>query len=189
MRETWVRSLGREDPLEKERATHSSILASRIPWTEEPGGLQSTGWQRVGYDWVTTSKIAPAVRVCRVSGLQSVRMAQYHPRTTGGEAPHGGRQCGHIQGSCVQTDGPGEERALLIRDSVSLRTLQLPRYFRVPCGKVVKQHIDIKQKKCERLRKTASGCSAWRLLVLWRCRIGAPMVAGLSRATSQTPSC
>ena len=39
--ETWVRSLGQEDPLEKEMATHSSILAWRIPWTEEPGGLQS----------------------------------------------------------------------------------------------------------------------------------------------------
>ena len=43
MRETWVRSLGREDSLEKELATHSSTLAWRIPWTEEPGGLQSTG--------------------------------------------------------------------------------------------------------------------------------------------------
>ena len=50
MRETWVRSLGQEDPLEKEMATHSSILACRIPWTEEPGGLQSTGLQRVGHD-------------------------------------------------------------------------------------------------------------------------------------------
>ena len=48
MRETWVRSLGREDPLEKEMATHSSILAWRIPRMEEPGGLQSTGSQRVG---------------------------------------------------------------------------------------------------------------------------------------------
>ena len=47
MRETWVLSLGREDTLEKEMATHSSILAWRIPWTEEPGGLQSTGSQRV----------------------------------------------------------------------------------------------------------------------------------------------
>ena len=45
-----VPSLGREVPLEKEMATHSSILAWRIPWTEEPGGLQSTGWQRVGHD-------------------------------------------------------------------------------------------------------------------------------------------
>ena len=50
MQETWVRSLGWEDPLEKEMATHSSTLAWRIPWTEEPGGLQSTESQRVGYD-------------------------------------------------------------------------------------------------------------------------------------------
>ena len=48
--ETWVRSLGREDPLEKEMATHSSILAWRIPWIEEPGGLQSMGLQRIRYD-------------------------------------------------------------------------------------------------------------------------------------------
>ena len=50
MWETWVRSLGWEDPLEKEMATHSSILAWRIPWMEEPGGLQSMGLQRVGHD-------------------------------------------------------------------------------------------------------------------------------------------
>ena len=53
-RETWVRSLGREDPLEKEMATHSSILGWRIPWTEEPDGLQSVGSQRVGHDWAHT---------------------------------------------------------------------------------------------------------------------------------------
>ena len=50
IRETWVRSLGQEDPLEKEMATHSSILAWRIPWREEPGGLQSMGSGRVGQD-------------------------------------------------------------------------------------------------------------------------------------------
>ena len=50
VQETQVRSLGQEDPLEKEMATHSSILAWRIPWTEEPGGLQSTGLQRVRHD-------------------------------------------------------------------------------------------------------------------------------------------
>ena len=50
MQETWVQSLGGEDLLEKEMATHSSILAWRIPRTEEPGGLQSTGSQRVGQD-------------------------------------------------------------------------------------------------------------------------------------------
>ena len=49
-RETWVQSLGQEDPLEKEMASHSSVLAWRIPWMEEPGRLQSTGSQRVGHD-------------------------------------------------------------------------------------------------------------------------------------------
>ena len=50
MRETWVQSLGWDDPLEKGTVTHSSTLAWRIPWTEEPGGLQSMGSQRVGHN-------------------------------------------------------------------------------------------------------------------------------------------
>ena len=50
MRETWVRSLGWEDPLEKEMAAHSSTLSWKIPWTEEPCRLQSMGSQRVGHD-------------------------------------------------------------------------------------------------------------------------------------------
>ena len=50
MWETWVQSLGQEDPLEKEMATHCSTLAWRIPWMEEPGGLKSMGSQRVGHD-------------------------------------------------------------------------------------------------------------------------------------------
>ena len=50
VRQTRVLSLGQEDPLEKETATHSSIHAWKIPWTEEPGGLQSMGSQRVGHD-------------------------------------------------------------------------------------------------------------------------------------------
>ena len=50
MQDTWVRSLGWEDPLEERMAAHSSVLAWRIPWTEEPGGLQSMGLQRVGPD-------------------------------------------------------------------------------------------------------------------------------------------
>ena len=53
MQETQVRSLGWEDPLEKEMAAHSSILAWEIPWTEEPGGLQSMESQRVGQDLAT----------------------------------------------------------------------------------------------------------------------------------------
>ena len=50
VQETWVQSLGWEDPLEKEMATHSSILAWKISWTEEHGGLQSMGLQRVGHN-------------------------------------------------------------------------------------------------------------------------------------------
>ena len=50
MQEMWVQSLAQENPLEEEMATHSSILAWRILWTEEPGGLQSLGLQRVGHD-------------------------------------------------------------------------------------------------------------------------------------------
>ena len=50
MQETWVQSLGWEDLLEKEMATHSSVLAWKIPWTEEPGRLQSMGSQKVGHD-------------------------------------------------------------------------------------------------------------------------------------------
>ena len=53
MWETWVRSLGQEDPLEKELATHFSILAWKIPWTEKPGRLQPMGSQRAGQDWAT----------------------------------------------------------------------------------------------------------------------------------------
>ena len=53
VQETWVRSLGWEGPLETEMATHSSILAWKISWTQEPGGLQSMGSQRVGHDWAT----------------------------------------------------------------------------------------------------------------------------------------
>ena len=55
MQETPVWSLGREDPLEKKMATHSSILVWRIPWTEDPGGLQLMGSQRVGHDWATNT--------------------------------------------------------------------------------------------------------------------------------------
>ena len=55
MQETWVWSLGPEDPLQKGRATHSSMLAWRTPWTEEPGRLQSMGSQSVGHDWATNT--------------------------------------------------------------------------------------------------------------------------------------
>ena len=59
MRETWVWALAWEDPLEKEMAIHSSTIAWKIPWTEEPGRLQSMGSQRVGHDWVTSLSLSP----------------------------------------------------------------------------------------------------------------------------------
>ena len=58
MRETWVWFLGREDPLEKEMAIHSSTLAWKIPWTEEPDRLESMGSQRVGHDWATSLSLS-----------------------------------------------------------------------------------------------------------------------------------
>ena len=63
MQETRVWFLGQEDPLEKGMATHSSILAWRIPWTEKPGRLQSRGSQRVGHDWVTNT-LLHSLNVC-----------------------------------------------------------------------------------------------------------------------------
>ena len=61
MRETWVRFLGQEDLLEKEMAIHSSTLAWKIPWTEEPDRPQSMGLQRVGHDWATSLLCIPAI--------------------------------------------------------------------------------------------------------------------------------
>ena len=59
-----IRSLGREDPLEKEMATHSSILAWKIPWTEEPGRLQSMGSQGVGHNWAASLHFKPCQSLC-----------------------------------------------------------------------------------------------------------------------------
>ena len=70
MYKTWVQSLGQEDPLEQEMATHSSILARIIPWTEEPGGLQSMGSQRVGHDLATEQQQPIIKRKLEESSLQ-----------------------------------------------------------------------------------------------------------------------
>ena len=69
MWETWVRSLVREDPLEKEMATHSSILAWRIPWTKEPGRLQSTASQRVRHDWATSLSLSEIILASLVAQM------------------------------------------------------------------------------------------------------------------------
>ena len=68
--ETWIRSLCWKDPLEKGMATHSSVLIWRIPWTEEPGGLQSMGSQRVRHKWMTNSSLShPVCHVIHVLPL------------------------------------------------------------------------------------------------------------------------
>ena len=80
MQETWVLSLGQEDPLEKEMATHSSILAWRLPWTEEPGGLQFIGLQKSDTtEWLThTGLCCPVSKhiICQIQqGLRQLAMA------------------------------------------------------------------------------------------------------------------
>ena len=81
VQETWVKSLGQEDPLEKEMASHSSTLAWRIPWMEEPGGLQTMGLQRVRRDFTFTftfngaSQVAQWQRICLPS-----RRHRFDPR-------------------------------------------------------------------------------------------------------------
>ena len=69
MQEIQVQSLGWEDPLKEEVTIHSRILAWRIPWTEEPGGLQSMGSQRVGHDWATNTFTKSQSTHCLNSGL------------------------------------------------------------------------------------------------------------------------
>ena len=72
MQETRLRSLSQEDPLEKEMATHSSILAWRIPWREEPGGLQSMGSQRVGHSWANSLTHSLTQCECYLNSCQNM---------------------------------------------------------------------------------------------------------------------
>ena len=72
MQETQVWFLGQEDPLEKEMAIHSSILVWRIPWTEEPGRLPSTGSQRVGHNWATDNFTLTSV--CKLATEQQLSL-------------------------------------------------------------------------------------------------------------------
>ena len=79
MRETRVQSLGQEDPLEKEMATHSSTLGWRIPWREEPGILQSMGSQRVGHDWANSLSLSPIFQTLNVT---SMKLTDLSPKST-----------------------------------------------------------------------------------------------------------
>ena len=85
MQEMWVRSLGWEDPLEKEMSTHSSILAWEITWTEEPRGLQCTGLQRVRHDLATKQQMCVCVCVCVCVCTHAIHMV------------YGALQCMHVQ--------------------------------------------------------------------------------------------
>ena len=108
MQDTWVRSLGWEDPLEKEMATHSSILACRIPWTEEPGGLQSTGLQRVRHDWAISLSLSLSLSlVCR--------RRQWHPTPVLLGNP--------LQCSCLGNSMNRRARRAIVHEATKSRTL------------------------------------------------------------------
>ena len=77
MQETWVQSLRRKNPLEKETAIYSSILAWKISWTEGPGGLQSMGLQRVGQDWVTNTHMSTHLTLFKIEQHKSHYQASF----------------------------------------------------------------------------------------------------------------
>ena len=79
MRETWVWSLGQEDPLEKEMASHASILAWKIPWTADPGRLQSMRSQRAGHDWATSLFTYRYIYISSVQFICSVMSDSLQP--------------------------------------------------------------------------------------------------------------
>ena len=94
VQDTWVWSLGWEDPLEKEMATHSSILAWKMPWMEEPGRLQSMGLQRVWHDWGTS--LSPDSSVSKESACGAA------DRGDTGLIPRSGRSPGEGNGNPLQ---------------------------------------------------------------------------------------
>ena len=92
MQDTWVRSLDQEDPLEEGMATHSSILAWSIPWTEEPGGLQSMGPQRAGHNCVTDHTYTHTHTQTRLI-LRTIQPGRYHYPCLRGDGEAGGPGC------------------------------------------------------------------------------------------------
>ena len=116
MRETRVGSLGWEDPLEKDMATHSSILAWRIPWTEEPGGLQSMGSQRVEQDLVTKQQQTSCQYVSvpfHREGRKRARSREVAPRFPLINSVPGGVEAGYGAGDIAR---PLESSFLEFRD-------------------------------------------------------------------------
>ena len=88
MQETWVRSLGWEDPLEKEMATYSSILAWKIPWTVKPGRLQSMGSQRVRQQWATSLSLSLTHSSCSYFGCSEQRGLWNIPEVNPGQSSY-----------------------------------------------------------------------------------------------------
>ena len=130
MWETWVWSLGQEDPLEKGMATHSSLLAWRIPWTEDPGELQSMGSQRVGPDWATDTVRSPPLRLLTrvfISGTAALSTPVYSGRSgssrlqagslqapRAGPALQGGARASHCGGSSgCRAQAPGARTSVV----------------------------------------------------------------------------
>ena len=116
MWETWVRSLGWEDPLEKEMVTHSSILAWRIPWMDKPGRLQSTGSQRVGHDWATSLSLSFIVQKDHVQQLTSLSIWwRWHSDSSAGkESSCNAGDLGSIPGlGRSPADGNGSHSSVL----------------------------------------------------------------------------
>ena len=103
MQETWVQSLGQEDLLEKAMAPHSSTLAWKIPWMEEPGRLQSMGSQRVGHDWATSLTHSLPAHTCGLgpnSGTGVLPQAQIQ-RERVSRAPKGPILINHPEWFCI----------------------------------------------------------------------------------------
>ena len=123
VQETWIRFLGQEEPLEKGMATHSSIIAWRIPWTEKPGGLQPMGLQKVGHDWATD-----IINNHHMTWLNECSMSILQVRTQGGwmtcDSCIGSRQLRDVSGLglrslcllswCFSMAGPWETTAFLL---------------------------------------------------------------------------
>ena len=104
MRQSWVRSLGREDPLEKEMATHSSTHAWKIPWTKEPSKLQSMGSQRVWHNWATSVHFSLTIAHLFLTGFSGGSVVKNPPANAKvtGSIPGSGRFPGEGNGNPLQ---------------------------------------------------------------------------------------
>ena len=106
IQEAQAQSLSQEDPLEKAMAIHSSILVWRIPWTEEPGGLQSMGLQRVGLNWVTDHTDTQTARLQASACSQWRHLAQIWGWSLGHLASKGPQVDGHLHRPGWRVSGP-----------------------------------------------------------------------------------